>query len=82
MSKIEMKLLAILLIVAVGLILAIIVSVEPAPVTPPCAMVSDVFVDLDRDGDEDLLIDGCAIFNAGQLITGPIPTPQVFPSGE
>ena len=82
MSKNEAKLVVVLLIIAIGLVLAIIVVNEPAPVGPPCATVSDVFVDLDRDGDEDLLIDGCAIFNTGQALTGPVPTPQVFPSGE
>lgn len=82
MDKSQMKVALILFIVAVGLVLAIIVSLEPAAPTPPCAAVSDIFVDLDRDGDEDLLIDGCAIFNAGQILTGPIPTPELFPSGE
>lgn len=86
----QMKLAAITFIVGLAIIAAIYFSLPAEPDSLPCVNIAEVFVDLNGDGDDDLLVNGCAIFNsspaaeappiAGELIAPP--TPQVFPSGD
>lgn len=89
------KVILALFILAMGVLAAAILVPQDEPVVetgPDCVEVAELFVDLDGDGDQDMLTEGCAVFNdgGGQVPTGnqpeeapqaqaPAPTPQVFP---
>lgn len=78
MSKGQMKLTAILLIICVGLIAAIIYGVaDVAGSSATCQPIAGAFVDIDRDSDIDYLVNGCIIINPGPFNTGEINGPDI-----
>lgn len=74
-NKTKAKAIAVAVIIIIGVALMTFSALyEPQSTAANCVEMADVFVDIDHDGDIDLLVRGCVTINgsaAGGVITSP-----------